>query len=192
MAVGEGFIKALPILLKKLPIILMNLTNEFIFGIPMMISKIASKLSAGFIEIVNKAKKWGQDMINGFINGLMSMIGKVATAASNIANKIKSYLHFSRPDEGPLRDYETWMPDFVEGLTRTLNASSYKLTNAVSNMADEMQINMTVPNGITSMLGQYLPYLATHQTIVLDTGVLVGETAPMYNKALGTLTRQGG
>ena len=48
------------------------------------------------------------------------MLNKVGDAAKSVANKVKSYLHFSKPDEGPLRDYETWMPDFVEGLAKKL------------------------------------------------------------------------
>ena len=83
------------------------------------------------------------------------------------------------------------MPDFINGLTRTLNDSKYKLTNAVSNMASEMSVNMVAPSNISNMLGQYLPYLADRQQIVLDTGALVGETAPMYNKAIGRMVRQG-
>lgn len=35
-----------------------------------------------------------------------------------VGEKIRSFLHFSRPDEGPLRDYETWMPDMMEGLAK--------------------------------------------------------------------------
>ena len=43
-------------------------------------------------------------------------INKVADAVKGVANKIKSFLHFSVPDEGPLADFESWMPDFMQGL----------------------------------------------------------------------------
>lgn len=37
-------------------------------------------------------------------------------AVKSVADKIKSFLHFSVLDEGPLTDYESWMPDFMKGL----------------------------------------------------------------------------
>ena len=61
-------------------------------------------------------------------------------AAKGLGNKIKKLLHFSRPDEGPLRDYETWMPDFVQGMANGINANKYKLIDAVKSMSNEMAV----------------------------------------------------
>ena len=54
--------------------------------------------------------------INGIVNGIRSCIGAVANAVTDVANTIRSHLHFSVPDEGPLTDFESWMPDFMSGL----------------------------------------------------------------------------
>jgi phage-related minor tail protein len=189
-AVLEGIFKALPQIIARLPQIINNIKNSFLTAIPTLINSIGERISGAWQSITNRAKQWGTDMIQGFISGIMNMINRVGEAAGKIANKIKSFLHFSRPDEGPLRDYETWMPDFVEGLANSLEKSSSKLQNTVRGMATEMSVNMTAPNGISNMLGQYLPYLANRQQIVLDTGVLVGETAPMYNRAFGQIARR--
>lgn len=35
-----------------------------------------------------------------------------------VAETIKPFLHFSVPDEGPLTEYESWMPDFMSGLAK--------------------------------------------------------------------------
>ncbi len=43
---------------------------------------------------------------------------------------------------------------------------------------------------LMSLLAMYLPYLAAGQQIVLDTGELVGATAPAYNEALGEIAEQ--
>ena len=40
---------------------------------------------------------------------------------------------------------------------------------------------------ITDLLKTYLPYLAEGNQIVLDSGVLVGATAPAMNNALGII-----
>lgn len=88
--------------------------------------------------------EWGYDLGSGLANGLWAAQWKAASAASSIASTIRSYLHFSRPDVGPLRDYETYMPDFVYGLTDTLKRSRPMLISEVENtsglIADAMKI----------------------------------------------------
>lgn len=66
-------------------------------------------------------------------------MSKVTQPIKNLASKISSFLHFSRPDEGPLRDYEKWMPDFVSGLADTLKKSQPVLDRAVSGLAGSIQ-----------------------------------------------------
>ena len=91
-----------------------------------------------------QALQWGADFIDGLINGIRNAAGKVADAVKGIADKVKSFLHFSRPDTGPLRDYEKWMPDFVGGLSKTLRQAKPKLTVAVSDVAAALKVNPTV------------------------------------------------
>lgn len=85
---------------------------------------------------------WGKDMLQGFINGINSQKSKFDSTVRTIASTVSRFLHFSRPDEGPLRDYETWMPDMVEGLSRTLNNSLPILNNAVENVSDSIANNL--------------------------------------------------
>ena len=59
----------------------------------------------------------------GIVNGIKSCIGAVGDAVKSVADKIKSFLHFSVPDEGPLTDYESWMPDFMGGLAKGIEKS---------------------------------------------------------------------
>ncbi len=131
-------------------------------GISSVISNLASKVDEIVSTIVDKIKElpskmfnWGKDMVDGLADGIKSMGKKVGDAAKGIGNKIKSFLHFSRPDEGPLREYETWMPDFIQGLTDSLDKASPELINQVrqlsSEVAQAMQPNMAL-NG--SNLGQ--------------------------------------
>ena len=59
-------------------------------------------------------------------------IGNVVSAVSDVADKIRSFLHFSVPDEGPLTDYESWMPDFMGGLARGIEKSRGLVRKAVA------------------------------------------------------------
>jgi TP901 family phage tail tape measure protein len=96
---------------------------------------MATKLRDKFMGLVNDAPKWASDMINGFIDRIRSLIGNVGQVASDVAGQIRSFLHFSVPDVGPLADADEWMEDFGDLLTRGLNAQVGKISGASVNVA---------------------------------------------------------
>ena len=107
-------------------------------GIGQKVSSIKNAIKEGFQSAVDyitslpgKAIQWGKDFVEGIADGIRSAIGRVKDAVKGVADKITSFLHFSRPDEGPLRDYETWMPDFIKGLVNGIDANVYKITDAM-------------------------------------------------------------
>lgn len=95
-------------------------------------------------DLPHKMTEWGKDMIDGFVAGIKSKVSNVENAVIGIGNKIKSFLHFSRPDEGPLRDYETWMPDFIGRMAEQIEQQKGKITNAVQSMAGEMKFTPAI------------------------------------------------
>lgn len=103
--------------------------------------EIVDKIKDELTKLPEKAKQWGKDLIKGFTDGIKSKYEGLKDAAKGAAEKVKNFLHFSRPDEGPLREYETWMPDFVRGLARTLRDSSYLLEDASLDMATTLANN---------------------------------------------------
>ena len=109
-----------------------------------LVNNIIGRISSLPSQLYN----WGVDMVRGIANGIRNAIGYVTNAVSSVANKIKSFLHFSRPDEGPLAEYESWMPDMVEGLSDSLRKASPELisqTEALaSGMSDAFNVNGSV------------------------------------------------
>lgn len=93
-------------------------------------------------EMPNKMLQWGKDMIQGLLNGIKSMIGRVGDAIKGVGDKIRSFLHFSRPDEGPLADYETWMPDFMAGLAQGIESGKYKVVAAMRSLTSDLRVSM--------------------------------------------------
>ena len=89
----------------------------------------------GIKHLPKEMLNWGKDMIQGLIDGIKNMIGKVGDAVKGVADKIKGFLHFSRPDEGPLREYEEWMPDMVNGLSSSLKKASPSLIHQTKELA---------------------------------------------------------
>lgn len=79
-----------------------------------------------------QALQWGKDLIQNLINGITSMAGGVGKAVGGIAKTIASFIHFSKPDTGPLKDIDKWMPDLGDLLSTTLKAQTPKLHAAVS------------------------------------------------------------
>ena len=114
-------------------------------GISNTISNIVTSIQNGFNNAVNFVKNlasqawnWGADLVNGIVNGIKSAMHSLTSAVSDIAAKIKSFLHFSVPDEGPLTDYESWMPDFIGGLAQGIERSRGMIQNAMKGLAGDM------------------------------------------------------
>ena len=120
-------------------------------------AKVGKAIINGIKHLPSAMVNWGKDMIQGLVNGIKSMIGAVGDAVAGVANKIKNFLHFSRPDEGPLREYEEWMPDMINGLSASLEKASPSLINQTKalakGMSDSLKINGSVNgniNGVTT------------------------------------------
>ena len=129
-------------------------------GIKNTISGIYNTIKNGFTNAVNFIKNlassafsWGADIINGIVNGIKSCIGKVKDAVCSVADTIKSFLHFSVPDEGPLTEYESWMPDFMSGLAKGIEKSKGMVKDAVSGLVADMVVNPQVNAGQMAMAG---------------------------------------
>lgn len=105
-------------------------------------TKSALSGAINFIKnLKNASFSWGKDMMEGLKKGISGAASWVTSAARNVANGVSRILHFSRPDEGPLRDYEKWMPDFMDGLAKGIKDNAYKVTDAVSALASKMSIS---------------------------------------------------
>ena len=130
--------------------------------------------------------------------------GTLTDAVSGVADKIRSFLHFSVPDEGPLTEYESWMPDFMQGLAKGIEKSKAVVTNAIAGVTKDMTINanaMVDQSGgaqgnamlsITSLLAQYLPYLAQGLNLKWETGEVAAHLARDMNIQLGILAEEEG
>lgn len=120
-------------------------------GIKNKVSGIKETIVSGFNSavsfITNLAKSaytWGTDIIDGIVRGIRACISKVKNAVTDVANTIRSFLHFSVPDEGPLTDYESWMPDFMSGLAKGIEKSKSMVIRAVDGLASDMVISPQV------------------------------------------------
>ena len=142
-----------------------NAFNAMWNAIKSTVSGIYNSIQEGFNNAVSfitglasSAWQWGADIINGIVDGIRSCIGAVTDAVKDVAGTIKSFLHFSVPDEGPLTDFESWMPDFMEGLAHGIEKSKGLVKDAVDSVAQDMVLSPRMMLGQASVGGVNAAY----------------------------------
>lgn len=194
---GKGLIQAAPTLWANMGNIL-QAAADVITAINWLDlgSKVIHALGSGFIAIKSGLKKamestfsealqyikgipkqaveWGKDMIGGFVNGILGSIGNVINAVKNVASAVASYLHFSRPDIGPLRNYEQWMPDMIDGLVEGIDTNRWRLESAAQLCAkaitDQMSVTSLRPGLVSLMQTQIPAWQALSPAIAASSG----------------------
>lgn len=114
-----------------------NTVGRMVDGVKSAIQKIPGIFSDIFGRVRNfvtslpgEALHWGRDIIDGIADGIRGAIGKVTSAVKGVADKIRSFLHFSEPDVGPLSDFHTYMPDMMSGLASGIKSGIPMLQKA--------------------------------------------------------------
>lgn len=117
--------------------------SNILSGITSTVGNIKNSIVNGFNQAISfikglpsQAIGWGKDFINGLKDGIMSGVQGIVDAVKGIGDKIKSFLHFSVPDEGPLTDYESWMPDFMGGLAEGISSNEDTVLDKVKGLAN--------------------------------------------------------
>lgn len=121
---------------------------------------IGNGIKHGFDSAINFIRnlpgqmlQWGADMINGLINGIKNAIGGIGKAVSGVANTIRSFLHFSQPDTGPLKDAPTYGPDFIKLIGSGIKKNVGTLKKAAKDAANAMSDGFN-PNDPTAGRGK--------------------------------------
>ena len=158
ITLGQGLIQAIPTLVANLPQIIQAVVDVWtafnwldLGGKVIKLMGSGIKNMAGFVSssvkgmmeqpiaylksLPEKFCQWGKDMIQGMIRGITSMIDGVVGSVKNVASAIASVIHFSRPDIGPLRSYEQWMPDFMSGLAKGIRDNLWMVEDAAGALA---------------------------------------------------------
>lgn len=167
IALAEGIIKALPKLIEKAPVIITNLLEALVRAIPVLLEaagSIIATLGDGIVngltavaqwgadiiqtikdaimEKIEEAKTWGKDLIQNFVDGIKGAINLVGDAVKAVAQKIKDFIGFSEPEEGPLSNFHTYAPDMIDLFTEGLEDSKMKLQSTLTSVLELPQNGM--------------------------------------------------
>lgn len=116
-------------------------------SISTIIGNIKESIVSGFQAAVdwikglpNEALTWGKDIILGIVGGIKSAISKVGDAVGEVAGKIKDFLGFSEPEDGPLSNFHTYMPDMIDLMSKGIRNGRKKIKAALGELATDMSI----------------------------------------------------
>ena len=116
-------------------------------GIKTTIGYVRDAIVSGFQAAIDwitslpaEALKWGSDIIDGIVSGIQSAVGRVGEAVKGVADKIKSFLGFSEPEDGPLSDFHTYMPDMIDLMASGITSGKKKVKDALEGMTGEMSV----------------------------------------------------
>lgn len=138
--------------------------TNILSGITGTIGNIKDSIVTGFTAAIDwikslpaQALQWGADIINNIVEGIKGAVGKVGEAVSGVASKIKGFLGFSEPDEGPLSDFHTYMPDMIDLMTKGISAGKAKVRDALGALTGDMSImaqaNVASPTTARTAMG---------------------------------------
>ena len=113
------------------------------------LSSIKSTVSNTFNNLKNSAPTWGKDLVDNMANGISKAKSTVESAVKGVADKIKSFLGFSEPEDGPLSNFHTYMPDMIDLMTYGIKKNQGQAIGAVSDMASA--ISSEIQNGDYAM-----------------------------------------
>lgn len=185
IALAEGLINALPKLVEKAPVIIMNLLEALVRAVPVLLEaavEIIATLGEGILnglttvaqwgadiiqtikdsimEKIEQAKTWGKDLIQNFVDGIKNSLNLVGDAVKAVAEKIKDFIGFSEPDEGPLSNFHTYAPDmmdlFCEGLEDSKTQLEGTLTSVLQLPMNDMQMQAVDGGGAPITIPVYI------------------------------------
>lgn len=103
--------------------------------------RVASAATSGLSSASNSAYNWGAELGAQYARGMESKSNAIRIMSIKLANAASSSIHFSLPDEGPLRNIGKWGPEMAElyakGMTSprsmaVLERASLAMAEAVS------------------------------------------------------------
>lgn len=119
--------------------------------------KEAVKTAAGALKTATEdaktsydtAKSWGETVGEALAKGMESKDWRVRKSSQILADAAKSNIHFSLPDEGPLRHIGEWGPEMVSKYAQGIESAVPKLSSLSAQMARAVMPTIQIP-GATS------------------------------------------
>lgn len=110
--------------------------QKIITAIANMIKSIYTK----FQDLKAKALTWGSDMIQGFIDGVLAKWNALKETVASVAETVKSYLGFSEPEKGPMKDFNSWPKHMMQNYASGIESMRFLVKNAVADVSSDVAV----------------------------------------------------
>lgn len=155
----------------------------------------AENAVAFFKGLPGQAMTWGKDLIDSFVNGIKSKISAVTNAVKSVANKVKDFLGFSEPKEGPLSNFHTYGPDMMSLYGQGIRANAWRVTDAVRDVSDQIAGAAAMPEFGAGTTGGQSRFssggnLGAEAIAAAVKSALQGSSVYLNGRKVGTLVTQ--
>ena len=133
-------------------------------------------------NLPQQALTWGRDMLDNFIQGIKDKINKLGDALKGAAQKVKNFLGFSEPKEGPLSDFHTYAPDMMELYSQGITQNVGLVSNATKKAAQAVKSGFTAATSATMSGSPALAVAGSGGTQVIQLVVDGRTLAEIVNK----------
>lgn len=136
---AKGLISNIPALISAIPQIVMSIVNGFaslMSNVTEIGASIVTAIGNGITNLASSALTWGKDLIDNFVSGIRSKISAVTSAVSSVASKVKGFLGFSEPEEGPLSNFHTYAPDMMKLFAQGIRDNENVITDQIDKSFD--------------------------------------------------------
>ena len=125
-----------------------------------------------FTELIDSAKQWGKDLILNFIGGIQDKVGNLTETISGIAQKIRDFVGFSEPKEGPLSNFHTYAPDMMELFAQGIKDNENLITDQLArsfDFSDQLvDVQKAPTGGIIGMNGTGISKIIELLTVIAE------------------------
>lgn len=143
-------------------------------GVKQLFTNFKESLSNIFTGIKDSMLKWGKEMIENLIKGIKEKIQGVKDAMNGVGDAIKDRIHFTHPDEGPLKDFPKWAPDMMNQFAQGITDNKGVITDAVNQSFDLKPYIMSLDKSARMMANNTAPDVMSTNNDVNVSVVLQG------------------
>lgn len=180
-----------------------NMKTKAVDGVKNVVNNIVN----GFTSLPSKMLSIGKNIVEGIWNGIKKAGNWIADKIKGFANSVVSGFKDALGIHSPSRIFRDEVGKFIsEGIGVGITENKDSPIDALRNVENEMlngvdsfngvslhrqientfQGSVTTDSAVLGYLSEIVNKLDRKMQLVLDTGLLVGETVPQYDKALGT------
>lgn len=159
-----------------------NAMNQLVAGVDAELKNLEPTVKAGFdpavkhiTDLVPMATTWSHDMMDNFIQGIKDKMRELEDACEDVAETVSDYMHFTRPEKGPLRYYEEWMPHMMQGLAKGIQDNRNLITDQMKVLAADM----AAIQGVAGSGDKPVINFSNQSVLVLD-GKQIAESVDEY------------